>query len=297
MTLLSKGDTVAFIAPSCDKTRQELVPAIEFFQSLELKTVISDEVGNVSGYSPEFIGLRANQINKLFADNTIKALVCVRGGAGASELLPLINYNLIAKNPKPIIGLSDSTALQTAAYTLGKGNISLTGYLACYKPEDNNSHSYTASRLRSALFDSHKEIISGQCFNKGFAKAPIIGGNLSVFASLCGTPYFPNLAGKILLLEEVGEKSYKINRLLLQIRQQKGFAKLKGIILGQYTDCPHHSVEDPSLSQSLENFVRGLDIPIVQNFNYGHIANRDIIPLGQTVELETTPKQCRIIWA
>ena len=295
MSLLKKGDTVAFISPSCDKKRKELTQAIKYFKSIGLNPVITDYVGKHKPHDIKYDKLRAEHVNQAFSNSEYKALVCVRGGANSTCILPYLDYELIKQNPKIIIGLSDSTGIQNALFALCK-NISLTGYLPAYKLEDNNTLSYTGSALQNALFEDKHQIYSGKSLISGQAKGKLIGGNLTAFNYLLGTKYCPDFNGKILLLEDVGEKTYKTNIMLQQLRQQKGFTKLKGIIIGQFSNVPSPDAEDKTLKETIQNFIQDLDIPVIEDFNYGHISNREILPLGKDVTIFSHLRGCWLKW-
>lgn len=294
MSLLKKGDTVAFVAPSSFVKKEDVSQAVEYFKQMGLKVKLADNIAEEYRYMAGSDKKRANIINKMFADEKIKALVCVRGGAGSSRILPFLDYDLIKKNKKAIIGLSDSTALQNAL--IGLSSISAyTGYLPAYKPEQNSFEDKAGQYLKSILFDQTHEIISGKSLIKGEAEGKIIGGNLSVLCYLCGTKYFPSLKDKILLIEDVGEKTYKIDLMLNQLKQQKDFDKLKGIIIGQFTDCKIASASDGTIEDCIKDFIAGLKIPTICDFEYGHIKHSRILPLGLKVKI-VSDKKCSILW-
>lgn len=295
MSLLKKGDTIAFVAPSSFVKKDDIKDSLEYFKKMGLKVKLADNICDKYRYMAGNDNKRAQIINKMFADKNIKALICVRGGAGSSRILPLLDYDIIKKNKKTIIGLSDSTALQNAL--LGLASVpAYSGYLPAYKPQQNNPNDKSGKYLQSILFDDRHEIKSGECLIKGETKGKIVGGNLSVFTRLCGTKYFPSLKDKILLLEDVGEKTYKIDLMLNQIKQQKNFDKLKGIVIGQFTDCPIASKDDGTIQDCIKDFVKDCKIPVIYNLDYGHIEHSQIIPLGLEVKIVSSKKQCSISW-
>ena len=295
MSILKKGDTVAFIAPSSFVKKEDINASVEYFKQMGLKVKIADNICEEYRYMAGDDKKRAKIINKMFADKDIKALVCVRGGAGSSRILSLLDYNLIKKNKKIVIGLSDSTALQNALINLSL-TPSYSGYLASYKTEQNNSNDKAGRYLYSILFDNYHEICSGQCLIKGEAEGKIVGGNLSVLTYLCGTKYFPSLKDKILLIEEVGEKVHKIDLMLNQLKQQKDFDKLKGIIIGQFSNCFATDTFDGTVEDCIKDFISCCKIPTIYNFMYGHIEHSQIIPLGIKVKIISSVKQCSISW-
>ena len=137
MSLLKKGDTVAFVAPSSYVKKEDISDAVKYFQEMGLKVKVAENICDEYRYMAGSDKKRAQVINKMIADTKVKALVCVRGGAGSSRILPYLDYDLIKKNKKAVIGLSDSTALQNALIALSS-TAGYTGYLAAYKPKQNN---------------------------------------------------------------------------------------------------------------------------------------------------------------
>lgn len=295
MNLLHTGDTIGIIAPSAGLQDKELTPALAYLQNLGLKVKTANNLTKQYRYMAGTDIERATALNQMFADKTIKALFCLRGGAGATRILDMLDYNIIKNNPKPVIGLSDSTALQNALFAK-TGNSSLTGFLTLYDLNNKEIDKLTDSSLREALFSDSHEITSGTSLINGSAKGILVGGCLSVFCYLCGTPYFPDLEGKILILEDVGEKTYKIDLMLNQLKQQKNFNKLKGIILGQFTDCPISAPEDGSIEDCIKDFTQGLNIPVITDFAYGHIPSRHILPLGINASITAQKDCCTLSW-
>lgn len=295
MAILKKGDLVGFIAPSCGQQNQDLTPSIKYLNSLGLKVILSPSLNEEYRYMGGSDITRADSINQMYQDPSVKALFCIRGGAGSSRMLKYLDYELIKNNPKPVIGLSDSTALQNAIFTQTE-QPSFTGFLPIYDFKEKNIDPLVASSLENALFEDTHKIISGTPIKNGTAKGKIIGGCLSVFLQLCGTPYFPSFANKILLIEDIDEKTYKIDLMLNQLKNQKDFDLLKGIIIGNFTDSIITSPEDGTVEDCIKDFTKDLHIPVISNFQYGHIPSRHIIPLGIDVSLISSDKECSISW-
>ena len=295
MAILQRGDKVGFIAPSCGLKNKDLTIAINYLSQQGLNVVLADNINNQYRYMGGTDQERAIAINKMYQDKSIKALFCIRGGAGSSRMLKYLDFELIKNNPKPIIGLSDSTALQNALIT--KSNIiSLTGFLPLYDFSNGTIDSLTSSSLLSALFEDKHIISSGTSLITGSTTGQLVGGCLSVFLQLCGTPYFPGLKDKILLLEDIDEKTYKIDLMLNQIKQQNDFSSLKGIIIGNFTDSIIVDEEDGTVKDCINDFVKNLQIPVITDFQYGHIPSRHVLPLGANITLNSTPTNCSISW-
>jgi len=295
MSFLKKGDKIGIIAPSVGLKDKNIKPSLEYFQKLGLTPILASNLKYSYRYMAGTDKERATAINKMFADPDIKALFCLRGGAGATRMLPFLDYNLIKNNPKPIIGLSDSTALQNTLITK-TNNPSLTGFLPVYDLNDKKINKDVDKSLQNALFENKHQIISGKNVISGKAEGQLIGGCLSVFLYLCGTPYMPDFKDKILIIEDIEEKTYKVDLMLNQLKQQKNFNKLKAIIFGAFTDCPIIDPEDGTIEDCINDFTKDLNIPIVTNFAYGHIPSRHILPLGLKVKLTATDNKCTLTW-
>lgn len=283
--ILKKDDQIAFIAPSGWFCKNDLNKSLLWFEKQELKPVISKHAYDTCFYEAGTSENRAQDINEAFSNPDIKAIFCVRGGAGSLKVLDKINYDIVRQNPKPVFGLSDSTALQNALYTK-TNNVSYTGFLPIYD--------FKTEKLNSLIENSLLDIFKGKPFiskqfniiNKKNSQGTLVGGCLSVFTSLCGTPYFPDLEGKIILIEDIGEKTYHIDLMLHQLKLQKGFDKVKGFIFGSFENCAVSEEGDGTIDDIIHRFAKETDVPIVCNFPYGHIKNRVILPIGKEIKMD-----------
>lgn len=295
MSWLKKGDTVGLIAPSSALGEFDLKPILDMFTQMGLWVVEATNIKNRYRYMAGTDKIRAESFNQIVKNPDIKALFCLRGGAGATRMIDMIDFMTLRENPKPIIGLSDSTALQNAAITMARCP-ALTGFLPLYDSKNGKIDETMQRELKDALFANKHEIVSGVCLKKGKAEGEIVGGCLSVFSLLCGTKYFPDLTDKILLLEDVGEKTYKIDLMLTQLKQQPNFDKLAGIIIGQFSDCVIKDPIDGSVDDCIDDFICDLNIPVIGDFAYGHIPQRHILPLGVKVKMTSGKPDCSVCW-
>ncbi|HCU58658.1 MAG TPA: hypothetical protein DIC64_01615 [Alphaproteobacteria bacterium] len=284
--MLQKGDKIALIAPSGWFEKKDIEKSINWFQKQGLKPVISKHAQDVSFYEAGTAQNRAKDINEAFLKDDIKAVFCIRGGAGSLKTLDFIDYDLIKKNKKPVFGLSDSTALQNAIYTKTK-NISYTGFLPVFDFKDGKIDKRVEQSLTDVFQNKTQEVKDFDVLKHGECEGILVGGCLSVFLSLCGTPYFPDLKNKIILIEDVGEKTYRIDLMLQQLKMQKGFDQIKGLIFGQFAKCFEADAGDGSIEQIIKNFVKDIKKPVVYNFPYGHIKSRVLMPIGQKIKIKT----------
>ena len=220
MHKINSGDKVAIIAP-CGQigNMDKITPAVEYIKSLGLKPVFGKNLLNVRRYMAGTDRERASDINAAFADPEIKAIFCVRAAAGGTRVLPYIDYELAHANPKPFIGFCDNTAIQLALWQKSK-LVSYDGFVMAYDFKTGKIDPQIKTDLENLLNHKTYEIKSGKTLHKGSAEGTLICSNLTVITRMAGTPYFPDFADKILLLEEVNEPVYKIDLMLQQLKQQ-----------------------------------------------------------------------------
>ena len=284
MYKLQSGDKVAVIAPCGQIGNIEKIQcALDYLKSLGLEPVLGKNVFNTYRYMAGSDQERADDVNQAFADNQIKAIFCVRAAAGGTRILPYVDYDLARLNPKPIIGFCDNAALQIALYQKS-GIISYNGFVMSYDFKDKHLDSQIKTDLEKLLCGEIFSIKSGETVQSGIAEGKLICCNLSVLTKMAGTPYFPDLSGKILLVEDVHEKIYKIDLMLQQLKQQPHFEKLHGLIFGQFTDSDCDA-EDGHLDDCFNDFLQGIRIPVIKDFNFGHTVSRRVLPQGAEVRL------------
>lgn len=251
------------------------------------------KIGNfVYGSSNHFSGTskeRASDIMNFFKNPDIAAIIASCGGYGAQSVLPYLDFNIIRQNPKPIIGFSDITALQTAVYTLS-GISSIAGIMLKFDFSDNNPAFQTKNSFEKLIIDGQfTPVPAGNILNSGYAEGVLIGTNFCTLMSLAGTTYFPRLEQKILLLEDIDEKSYRIERLLCQLEQQQGFELVSAIIFGIFSNCALNHPEEKDIESVLDEFAaRHPKITMVKHFPFGHTKARICLPIGEKMQLDAT---------
>ena len=215
-------------------------------------------------------------------------IMVARGGGAVARLLPLINWDTIKKSPSVFAGFSDLTAFQNVYYTK-TGKPSITGMIAKYvaeKPQE----SVTAS-FWNTLNGGGMKFTGLPCYASGSASGILIGGNLTSFVGLIGTPYMPSCKGKILLLEEVDEPPYKLEAMLTHLKNAGVFDKLNGVLLGDFYLCRNtYDKTDDNAYKVLENFFKGFKIPVVYGLPYGHTPQHFCLPFGTKTTIDTKKK-------
>lgn len=294
MQKIKSGDKVAVIAP-CGQIgdKNKIDSAVKYLKSLGLKPVFGKHLLKVRRYMAGTDLERAADINTAFADPEIKAIFCVRAAAGGTRVLPYIDYELARATPKPLIGFCDNAAIQIALYQKIK-LVSYNGFVMTYDFKNGNLDNLIKDNLKKLLNCELFEIKSGKTLQKGSAEGTLICSNLTVLTRMAGTPYFPDLKNKILLLEEVNEPVYKIDLMLQQLKQQKNFDKLKGIIFGQFTGVKADK-EDGTIKDCLKDFLQGTNLPAIYDFNFGHTPSRHVLPLGAKVSLNADKATLKIL--
>lgn len=289
---LNRGDKVGIISPSSFlKTAETIELGIDYLRSLGLEPIEGEHIMSRSRYMAGTPEERASDLHRFFADPEIKAVFCTSGGTGSQFMLPLIDYDLIRNNPKPIFGFSDNTALQLAVYAKTKV-LSVTGFTLKYDFKNGHIDGLVDSSLNTVINGEKLTAQGGETVIPGTAEGILIGGCLSLFRNLCGTPYYPDLTDTILLIEDVSEKTYKIDLMLQQLRECPGFDKVKGIIFGQFADMEVVDPEDGTVDDIIGEFCKNLTVPVIKNFPYGHTPSRYVLPIGVKVKLNAD--SCRL---
>lgn len=260
---------------------------IKFFQKKGYEASWAKNTFNKTTYLGASDKEKLNDLISAFKKNTF-LIMAVRGGYGSSRLLSQIDWEVLKKSTSLFAGFSDLTAFQNAYYAK-TGKPSMTGFLA----------GDTKQKPDPALEASFDNIVSGGSisfnglphFCKGKASGTMIGGNLTCFESLIGTPFMPNLKGKILLLEDVGEPPYRIDSMLTHLKNAGVFDKVAGVILGDFINCRNTGeTSDQYVYDILKNFFKGFKIPVMYGLPYGHTPQRFCLPFGTKVMMDTTKK-------
>ncbi|HAZ43096.1 MAG TPA: LD-carboxypeptidase [Cyanobacteria bacterium UBA11369] len=288
---LKPGDTVGLIAPAGIVEPESIEPITQKLATLGLQVKLGTHLLDRYGYLAGKDSDRAADVNAMFADKSVQAILAMRGGWGCNRILPLLDYKLIRTNPKIIMGLSDITALLLAIYA--KTNVitfhSLTG--------TSSWNEFSLDYLRRILFngeavtmqnptntDNRVETIKG-----GKARGKLIGGNLSVLAAMVGSSYLPKWQQNILFLEDIREEVYRVDRLLTQLELAGILPQISGFVFGNCRECdPEEPDKSLTLMQVLQDRILPLGIPAWYGSAIGHIPDKFTLPIGAEVEIDAT---------
>lgn len=286
---LKKGDTIGVIAPAgyvYDKTSVE-----EFEKILDkkgFKAVFGNTIHSQYGYFSGSDDFRAREVNSMFENPEIDGIIAMRGGWGCARILDKIDYKMIAKNPKVLMGYSDITALLIGIYV--KSRLITFHGLMGYSTWDDFSTSYfdqVVMEGKKVLFKSPEDDTDHFTINAGKAKGRLIGGNLTVVSSIVGSDYLPDWSDKILFIEEIGEEPYRVDRMLTQLKLAGILGQLKGIIFGKCRRCEAEFPDRAlTLGQVLDENFKEFKIPAFYGASFGHIQRKFTLPIGIEVEMD-----------
>ncbi|MDT8719618.1 LD-carboxypeptidase [Clostridium sp. 19966] len=290
---LKKGDTIGLIAPSgAVKAKDTALEAINILEAQGFKVKAEDSCFERYGYLSGSDELRAADLNKMFKDEEVKGVFCLRGGYGTPRILDRIDYEMIKKNPKVFIGYSDITAIHIALNRFCK-LVTFHGPMAASDMVGGFDEFSKASYLK-AIMESEPlgELTNPESFEiktlvGGKASGQIVGGNLSLIAGTLGTPYEINTKGKILFIEDISEYTYSVDRMLTELRLSGKLEECSGIIIGDFKECePQYENFDHTLIQVFEDIIKPLGKPTIYNFRAGHCTPKITIPLGAEAEID-----------
>jgi muramoyltetrapeptide carboxypeptidase len=284
---LKIGDTIGLINPAGFSYPQEIAPILPILSQLGFRVKLGEHIFDRYGYLGGTDHDRASDVNLMFADPSVNAILAVQGGWGCNRILPLIDYTLIRNHPKIIMGFSDITSLLIAIYTKTK-IVTFHGPVGI-----SNWTEFTINSFQQVVLKNDKNPtlanpshIKVETITPGKVKGELIGGNLSVLTAMIGSVYLPFWQNKILFVEEVGEDIYRVDRMLTQLRLAGILEQISGFIFGQCTNCkPEKPQESLTLSQVLTDHIQPLKIPAWYGSAIGHISDIFTLPLGIEVEI------------
>jgi len=279
---LVPGDTIGIIAPSSPFDREKFYNGLSVLEEMGFTVSFPKNIFEQKGYLAGSDEHRAGILNSMFADPDIKGIICARGGYGALRILPLIDFEAIALNPKVFIGCSDGTVLLNSFFSKC-GLVSLHGPMI---ESLATASDQTIQSLRELLLTNQNLTVSCQnrvAIRSGKASGIMAGGNLTTLCHLTGTPFEPDFSGQILLLEDIGESPYRIDRLLMHMKLAGCFEDINGLVLGSFKACGEielvHKIFDDIFSRDC--------FPILADFDIGHDEPNLSIPFGINASMDT----------
>ncbi len=286
---LKSGDVIGILSPGSHTDSDDFAGSLELLRSHGYRVKIAPSATALYEHFAGTDRKRAEDINNFFRDDSVKAILCVRGGYGTARTLGKLDYKMIAEHPKPLIGFSDITALHVAL-SVKSGLSTIHGPMLVSFTTERFDSEYTRKNFFAGLKSTSPvgeipmpEGYKLETVTPGHAEGVIIGGNLTVLTSLVGTPYELDGKGVILLLEEIGERPYRIDRMLNQLWQNGLLKRVSGIILGDFTNCEDDEadgVNDFTLDEVLRHYARISRKPVIKGMPSGHGKYNFFLPLG-----------------
>lgn len=292
---LKKGDAIGIICPAFSiSTRSPRIPALEeYLNGLGLSVRYGKSLGAAYGYLAGDDDLRARDLEDMFEDESIAAIICMLGGYGSSRIVDKLNYRLIASRPKLFVGFSDITVLLNAIYRYA-GIPTAHGALGVYLGNP-GFDDFSRRDFEALLFQNQKGRVLKNPYDDaetivgGAARGILIGGNLSLVAAMEGTPYEVDFTDKIVFLEDVDEKPYRIDRYLSTLRLSGKLAKAKGFVFGSFSNCDD-AASTWQCRDIVEQYMKSCGKPAIYNFSSGHSFPFINLPIGIEVEFDANAK-------
>ena len=287
------GATLGFIGPAgAGFIPGRLESAVETARQMGYRVLLGDSCFASYGYLSGADRLRAADINAMFAHDDVDAIVCVRGGYGTPRILDMLDYDLARKHPKLLMGYSDITGLQLAYHkqcalpTLHCPMPTTEWALPAFDPYSKKSLIDGMTAMYEGYVIQNPPGCPTHPIHPGVARGILMGGNLSLVTALMGTRYAPDFAGKIILLEDVDEAPYRLDRMLTQLRLSGAFSACSGIVLGTFTNCLAKHPERSLTTAEVFSDLLPDGKPVLWGFQFGHSLPSLSIPLGIMAELD-----------
>jgi muramoyltetrapeptide carboxypeptidase len=298
---LKKGDTIGLITPGSFIPDKALEKAVRNVEQLGFKVKLGKYIRALRGFNAGTDEQRLEDLHAMFTDPAVDGIWCARGGYGCTRLLPMIDFDLVKKHPKVFLGYSDITALHNAFYQR-------CGLVTFHGPVASSTMTpYAIAHFRRALMEENtRQVITPAGANKkiqdelyqpkkirgGVVRGVLIGGNLSLLAAMAGTEFAIDPADKIVFMEDIEEKPYRIDRMLTQLRQSDQLATAAGFALGIFADCvPEPEDRSLSLLETIQDRLYELGKPVAYGLSWGHISNQATLPVGVQAELDADKMQ------
>jgi len=290
---IPKNGKIGITAPAFPPDAEKLRKGIEYLLGLGYEIDLGDSLTEAHGFFAGSDSLRINELQRMFADPEIAAIICARGGWGTLRLLDKLDYELIRSNAKVLVGYSDITTLQLAVWQK-TGMPSFSGPMVAVEM-GSGILPFTADHFWGQINNPENEYrlsldeLKTEIWQSGSAEGILLGGCLSMVAHQLGTPFSPNYEGNILFLEDVGEEPYKIDRYLAQLRQAGVFKQIAGLILCDFLDCEDSNVlrKNIPVNAVLKEYFSETNFPVIAGFPYGHGMKKVTMPIGVHASLDT----------
>lgn len=299
---LLPGDTIGLVTPAGQVSRAAIDKAIANTHALGFEVKLGRYLEEVNGNYAGPWQHRVEDLHAMFADPVVKAIWAIRGGSGAMQLLPHLDYGLMRRHPKILVGYSDITALHLAIHRhaglvtfhgpVGMSTLSdyATEHLlnVLMRPEDEYVIPMALENSRRAYYEPENAHFALRTVVPGTGTGRLMGGNLAMVSALAGTPYAADIRDALLFLEEVNEEPYRVDRMLMQLNLNQPFRSAAGIMLGIFEGCgPAGDGPSLTLDETTDQHLRPLAIPAVTGWSFGHIRHQFTLPMGIRARMDS----------
>lgn len=267
---MKEGNTVGIIAPARKVNEEALIKAKTILESWGLQVVFGEHVFTQDhSYLSATDEHRRIDFQSMIDNTQVQALFCARGGYGSTRILDQIRFDGLCKNPKWIIGFSDITSIHLCLNKMRLESIHATMPIL-FSNEDQQK---SISSLRNLLFGNEEPLtaLPDSTNRNGEAEGELIGGNLSLLVDSLGTLSELDTKNRILVIEEVGEHYYKVDRMIVQLKRANKLSALSGLVVGHFTDITESTLAfGESVKQIIQHHTKEYTYPLAFNFPIGH---------------------------
>ncbi|SEK81240.1 muramoyltetrapeptide carboxypeptidase [Roseateles sp. YR242] len=304
---LQPGDTIGLVSPAnATYEREPLAIAIESLQAIGFKVRLGRHAQARYGQFAGTDAQRAADINDFFADDEVAGILALAGGSGCNRIVDKLNYALIRRKPKFFGGFSDLTSLVNAIHHQ-------TGLITFHSPVGGSEwNEFSLQHFKTMVMDGQADVLRNptdkgdnvvqaedriSTLRPGVARGPLVGGNLTVLASLAGSPFFPYCRGAVLFLEDTNEYIYRLDRCLSTLRLAGALDALAGVVLGKFTRCgPGDGAYGTlTLDEVFDDYFLPLNVPVYRGAMIGHIRRKFTVPVGQPAEIDAQAGTLRLL--
>jgi len=292
---LKEPATIGICAPSGRVDEAALQLGVAYLGELGHKVVVPDETLHAWRYFAGSDDERLAGFHALVDDPSVDLVIAARGGYGITRLLPRIDWARVAASGKAFVGFSDFTAFNMAAYACAN-LLTFHGPMLAVDFGRPQLDTFTEQHFWMALSRASHRIEDIACDHGYDARridGVLWGGNLSLLAHLCGTPYFPSIEGGILYVEEIAEEPYAVERMFFQLYHSGALARQRALVLGDFSDCvPTNPLRYPySMEEVVETLRKLLPFPVLTGLPFGHVARKVTLPFGAPGTLSIHPNR------
>ena len=293
---LTPGDTIGLITPASRlfEAHRTLIEAKEKMQSLGFKVKTGKNIFKKNGYLAGTIEERAADIHDMFADDAVQAIMCIRGGYGSAQLLPHLDYKLIERNPKILIGYSDVTSLLIGIHKM-TGLITFHGPVAISTFTEFTKKCFfevlcetvPSDEIGDPPFENDSQLTNQVwTYRPGTAEGRLTGGNMTLLQTTLATPYELDTDDSIIFIEEVDEQPYDLDRMLHHFKMAGKFDKCRGVFFNKMKSIKPKGTHSLSMEEIIDNVFKEYDFPVCAGLPFGHVKEKLTLPIGIKIKLD-----------